>query len=109
MLPSLPPSRGPTPPSVSARRGKSRPKRTCRASQRKPAFPTWRCACILPRINEFTLEHLTGTPVAQNLAAAASDARDNIAASVAKELQPYADGDGVTYPEETQVLTARVP
>src|SRR5262245_9407309 len=63
----------------------------------------------LPRINEFTLEHLAGTPVAQSLAAAASDARDNIAASVAKELQPYADRDGVTYPEETKVLTARVP
>jgi hypothetical protein len=63
----------------------------------------------LPRINEFTLEHLAGTPVAQAIAAADPGARVKIAASVTKELQPYADGDGVTYPEETHVLMARVP
>jgi ubiquinone/menaquinone biosynthesis C-methylase UbiE len=63
----------------------------------------------LPRIDEFTLEHLPGTPVADNLARAVPEAREKIAASVMKQLEPYADGDGVTYPEETQVLTARVP
>jgi ubiquinone/menaquinone biosynthesis C-methylase UbiE len=62
----------------------------------------------LPRIDEFTLEHLPGTPVADNLARAAPEAREKIAASVMKQLEPYADGDGVTYPEETHVLTARV-
>jgi ubiquinone/menaquinone biosynthesis C-methylase UbiE len=62
----------------------------------------------LPHIDEFTLEHLAGMPVAQSLADAPAEAREKIAASVSKQLQPYADGDGVTYPEETQVLTARV-
>jgi ubiquinone/menaquinone biosynthesis C-methylase UbiE len=62
----------------------------------------------LPRIAEFTLEHLAGSPVAQSIAAAPPDARAKVAASVTKQLQHYADGDGVTYPEETQVLTARV-
>jgi len=63
----------------------------------------------LPRIHEFTLEHLPGTPIADNLARAAPAAREKIAASVMKQLQPYAEGDGVTYPEEAQVLTGRVP
>ena len=62
----------------------------------------------LPRIAEFTLEHLAGSPVAQTIAAAPADARAKFAASVAKRLERYADGEGVTYPEETQVLTARV-
>jgi SAM-dependent methyltransferase len=62
----------------------------------------------LPRIAEFTLEHLAGSPVAQSIAAAPPDARAKVAARVTKQLQRYADGDGVTYPEETQVLTARV-
>jgi ubiquinone/menaquinone biosynthesis C-methylase UbiE len=62
----------------------------------------------LPPIDEFTLQHLAGSPVAQTMAAAPSDARAKVAASVAKQLRRYADGDGVTFPEETQVLTARV-
>jgi hypothetical protein len=62
----------------------------------------------LPRIAEFTLEHLAGSPVAQGIAAAPPDARAKVAASVTKQLERYADGDGVTYPEEAQVLTARV-
>lgn len=62
----------------------------------------------LPPIDEFTLEHLAGSPVAQTIAAAPPDARAKVTASVTKQLQRHADGDGVTYPEETQVLTARV-
>jgi hypothetical protein len=54
------------------------------------------------------VEHLAGSPVAQTIAAAPADARAKFAASVAKRLERYADGEGVTYPEETQVLTARV-
>jgi ubiquinone/menaquinone biosynthesis C-methylase UbiE len=61
----------------------------------------------LPPIHEFTLEHLAGSPVAQTMAAAPPDARANVTASVTKQLQRYAHGNGVTYPEETQVLTAR--
>jgi hypothetical protein len=42
-----------------------------------------------------------------DLAAADPEAREKIGASVMQELQHYADGEGVTYPEETHVLTAR--
>src|SRR5262249_55507945 len=62
----------------------------------------------LPRLDEFTLNHLAGTPAADGLAGATPEAREKLAASVLKQLQRYADGDGVTYPEEAQVLTARV-
>jgi SAM-dependent methyltransferase len=63
----------------------------------------------LPRLDGFTLDHLAATPVAPVIAAADPGARTNIGASVMRELQRYADGDGVTYPEETYVLTARAP
>lgn len=62
----------------------------------------------LPRLDEFTLDHLAATPVAPVIAAAGPEARKKIGASVMKELQRYADGDGVIYPEETHVLTAQV-
>ena len=62
----------------------------------------------LPRLDQFTLDHLSATPVAPLIAAAEPEAREKIGASVMKELQRYADGEGVTYPEETHVLTARV-
>jgi hypothetical protein len=35
-------------------------------------------------------------------------ARKQIGASVTKQMQRYADGDGVTCPEETHVLRAQV-
>lgn len=62
----------------------------------------------LPRLDKFTLDHLAATPVAPVIAAADPEARKNIGASVMNQLQRYADGDGVTYPEETHVLTAQV-
>jgi len=62
----------------------------------------------LPRLDRFILDHLAGTPVAPCIAAADPEARKQIGASVTKQLQRYADGDGVTYPEETHVLTAQV-
>jgi ubiquinone/menaquinone biosynthesis C-methylase UbiE len=62
----------------------------------------------LPRLDGFVLGHLTGTPLAPFIAAVDPEARKQIGASVTKQLQRYADGDGVTYPEETHVLTAQV-
>jgi len=62
----------------------------------------------LPRLDQFALDHLAATPIAPVIAAADPAARAKIGASVMKELEHYADGDGVTYPEETHVLTARV-
>ena len=61
----------------------------------------------LPALGGFVLEHLAGTPVAASLAAVDDDTRENIGTSVARALRRFEDGDGVTYPEEIHVLTAR--
>jgi SAM-dependent methyltransferase len=61
----------------------------------------------LPPPDRFALDHLAATPVAAEIAAADPDVLHQIAARVLHALQPYADGDGVTYPEETHVLTAQ--
>ncbi len=63
----------------------------------------------LPRLDQFTLDHLSATPVAPLVAAADPEARKRIGAHVIKRLIRYAHGDGVTYPEETHLLTAQVP
>jgi ubiquinone/menaquinone biosynthesis C-methylase UbiE len=62
----------------------------------------------LPHLDSFILDHLAGTPVAPLVAATDPEARKQIGASVIKQLQRYADGDGVTYPEESHILTAQV-
>ena len=62
----------------------------------------------LPRLDKFTLDHLSATPIAPLIAATEPAAREKIGASVMEQLQRYDDGDGVTYPEETHVLTAQV-
>ena len=53
-----------------------------------------------------TMDHLAATPVAPVIAAADPEARKKIGASVVERLQRYADNDGVTYAEETYVLTS---
>jgi ubiquinone/menaquinone biosynthesis C-methylase UbiE len=60
----------------------------------------------LPRLDTFTLDHLAATPVAPILAATDDETRQKIGASVMQDLQRYANGNGVTYPEETLFLTA---
>ena len=67
-----------------------------------------RISVHLPRLDRFALEHLAGTPVAAAIAALGPESRENIGASVMRELQRFNDGDGVTYPEETHLVTARV-
>jgi SAM-dependent methyltransferase len=62
----------------------------------------------LPRLDEFTLGHLSATPLASLIAASEQATREKIGASVMEQLQRYDDGDGVTYPEESHVLTAQV-
>ncbi len=63
----------------------------------------------LPHLDQFVLHHLASTPVAPMVAAANPEARNKIGTDVMKRLQCYADADGVTYQEETHVLTARAP
>jgi len=63
----------------------------------------------LPALDRFVLEHLSATPVAPAIAALDARSRDHLGSSVVRELEHFADGDGVTYPEETFLVTARVP
>jgi ubiquinone/menaquinone biosynthesis C-methylase UbiE len=60
----------------------------------------------LPKLEQFALDHLAATPVASAIASADPEARKNIGASVMKQLAAYSDGAGVSYPEETYLLTA---
>jgi ubiquinone/menaquinone biosynthesis C-methylase UbiE len=62
----------------------------------------------LPRIDKFVLDHLSATPIAADIDAMDDEARREIGVGVMEQLQRYADDDGITYPEETCVLTARV-
>src|SRR5262249_389424 len=62
----------------------------------------------LPRLDQFVLDHLGGTPVAPMIAAAGPEVRKTIGAGAMEQLQRYADRDGATYPEEPHVLTAQV-
>ena len=62
----------------------------------------------LPGLDRFVLEHLAGTPVAETIAAADTESRKNIGASVMQAMQRFSDGDGVTYPEEIRIVTARL-
>jgi hypothetical protein len=62
----------------------------------------------LPRIDKFVLDHLAATPVALAVASTDEEARKQIGVSVMQELLSYTDGDGITYPEETHVVTAQV-
>lgn len=59
-----------------------------------------------PRLENFVLDHLAATPVSSVIADADEGARKGIGAAVMNELRSYADRDGVTFPEETYVLTA---
>jgi ubiquinone/menaquinone biosynthesis C-methylase UbiE len=60
----------------------------------------------LPKLDAFALDHLAATPVAPVIASADPNVRRNIGIAVMKQLVAYSDGDGVSYPEETYVLTA---
>jgi ubiquinone/menaquinone biosynthesis C-methylase UbiE len=61
----------------------------------------------LPSVDRFVLEHLAGSPVAESIAALGDAARASIGALVQREMQRFGDGDGVTYPEESHIVTAR--
>ena len=62
----------------------------------------------LPRPEKFALDHLAATPVAANLAVVDAEIREKIGAAVWNKLRFYMDGDGVTFPEETYFVTARL-
>jgi ubiquinone/menaquinone biosynthesis C-methylase UbiE len=63
----------------------------------------------LPAVDTFALDHLAATPVAADIAAADIRAREEIGRGVKERLGRYVHEHGASYPEETNVLTARVP
>jgi SAM-dependent methyltransferase len=60
----------------------------------------------LPAAKEFVLSHLAATPVASAVAGVGADARTALADQVSLALRAYVDGDGLTIPDETNVVTA---
>jgi ubiquinone/menaquinone biosynthesis C-methylase UbiE len=60
----------------------------------------------LPGIADFVLRHLAATPVAGAIAALSPGARATLAGEVSLALRPYADGDGIVFPEVVNVVTA---
>ena len=60
----------------------------------------------LPAMSEFVLSHLAATPVAAAIAAIGSEARAALADDVSLALRTYVDGDGLTVPDETNIVTA---
>jgi hypothetical protein len=61
----------------------------------------------MPPLDTFVLDHLSATPIAGDIDALDDEARKKIGASVMEQVRQYADADGITYPEDTCVLTAR--
>jgi ubiquinone/menaquinone biosynthesis C-methylase UbiE len=61
----------------------------------------------LPSIEKFVLGHLSSSPVAGAVAALKEEGRAILAKQVKSALQPYAEGDGVAVPDETNIAMAR--
>jgi SAM-dependent methyltransferase len=59
----------------------------------------------LPAVGDFILWHLAATPVAQAVEALSDSARKALSEDAATALRPYADGDGIAFPEAANVLT----
>ncbi len=60
-----------------------------------------------PAFETFVLGHLDGHPVARAITALGDDERGEFARHVKAGLSEYAEGDGVAYPDEANVVTAR--
>ena len=60
----------------------------------------------LPAVEELVLSHLAATPVASAVAAIGSDVRAALVHQISLALRAYVDGDGVTVPDETNLVKA---
>ncbi|HEY3100493.1 MAG TPA: methyltransferase domain-containing protein [Methylomirabilota bacterium] len=76
------------------------------AGFRDVALEACRMNMRLPALDRFVLSHLAATPVAGAVAAASVAARAAVADEVRLALRAYAEGDGVTVPDESNVVTA---
>ena len=59
----------------------------------------------LPAVGDFILRHLAATPVAHTVEALSDSARKALSEDAATALRPYADGDGIAFPDTANVLT----
>ena len=59
----------------------------------------------LPAVADFILRHLAATPVAHMVEALSDSARKALSEDAATALRPYADGDGIAFPDTANVLT----
>jgi ubiquinone/menaquinone biosynthesis C-methylase UbiE len=59
-----------------------------------------------PAIETFVIGHLSGGPVSGAIDALGEEGRTAFATQIKTALQPYAEGDGVSYPEEINIATA---
>ena len=60
-----------------------------------------------PAIEAFVLGHLDGHPVARAITALGDNERVEFARHVKTRLSEYAEGNGVAYPDEANVVIAR--
>lgn len=60
----------------------------------------------VPAVEAFVLCHLAATPVAGAVAALGDEQRAALAGQVRLALQPYADGEGIAVPDETNIAMA---
>jgi len=58
----------------------------------------------LPAIADFVLQHLAATPAAAAVAAVGERVRKALAEDVDAALRPYADGDGIAFPDIANVV-----
>jgi ubiquinone/menaquinone biosynthesis C-methylase UbiE len=61
----------------------------------------------LPAVTDFVLRHLAATPVASAIESLTDSVRRSLAEDVARALRPYADGDGVAFPDSANVVMGR--
>lgn len=68
-----------------------------------------RMVAHLPAPEQFVLGHLAATPVASQVKAMSTPAREALSCAVARQLCAYreAEGNGLAFPEEVHLLTAR--
>ena len=60
-----------------------------------------------PAIETFVLGHLDGHPVARAITALGENERVEFARQVKAGLREYAEGDGVAYPDEVNLVATR--
>jgi ubiquinone/menaquinone biosynthesis C-methylase UbiE len=62
----------------------------------------------LPSLQDFAVCHLAATPIADSLLPLNAEGRALLGREIAEALAQYREGDGITFPEETNIVTATV-